>query len=467
MKLPHHQADIAAEGFQRLEDLATAYWYSEVLFTALELNIFGLLGEGSATVDALAGTSGYEADGLNRFLAALVGLGLIVEHDGQFANGPLAAHYLIPGTEAYVGDFLLYRRYLTSHWQRLGARIRQGSRANDRPLDEAPEVFRERTLAYVRAMDLQARIKADEAVDFLGTMVSPPPARVLDVGGGAGAWCRAVRRLWPDAQTVLFDLPETLAAARRLYPEAESWQGIEVVAGNILAPGIRESQFDLVILSNVLHAYGAGEAHAILKYCAGWLAPGGMVLVHDYLADLHDADPVKGTLYDLHMLINTYNGRIYRVAEVVALLAGAGLQHVRLRHLRTDTSILLASPAGAPALEPVTSHELLTAQAYQLGFAGARVIEAAELRWSLGCALNAVSGARITTNRRVARRMPWMKRRWPQPFPGTGMRCWSRERRRRNSFMTSFWPWKKRSSWEGTPKPWASEPGRVRCVPPV
>ena len=49
MKLPHHKADIASEGFQRLEDLATAYWYSEVLFTALELNIFGLLGEESAS----------------------------------------------------------------------------------------------------------------------------------------------------------------------------------------------------------------------------------------------------------------------------------------------------------------------------------------------------------------------------------------------------------------------------------
>ena len=239
MKLPHHKADIASEGFQRLEDLATAYWYSEVLFTALELNIFGLLGEGSADVAALANSSGYEADGLSRFMAALVGLGLIVEHNGQFANGPLAAHYLIPGTETYVGDFLLYRRYLASHWQRLGARIRQGSRANDRPLDEAPEVFRERTLAYVRAMDLQARNKAAEGVDFLEKVLSSPPVRVLDVGGGAGAWCRALRSRWPEVRPVLFDLPETLAAARQLYPDEPDWQWIEVISGNILTPYIR------------------------------------------------------------------------------------------------------------------------------------------------------------------------------------------------------------------------------------
>jgi predicted metal-binding protein/SAM-dependent methyltransferase len=379
MKLPHHNSDIAFEGFQRLEDLATAYWYSEVLFAALELNIFGLLGDGSASVAELAAKAGYEVDGLSRFLASLVSLGLIVKHDGRFANGPLAAHYLIPDTSAYVGDFLLYRRFLTSHWQRLGARIRQGSMANDRLPDESPDIYRERTLAYVRAMDLQARIKAAEALEFLRELCHPAPGRVLDLGGGAGAWCRALRSLWPDVRTVLFDLPETLAAARQLYPDRVSWEGIEVLAGNILTPCLQGPQFDLVLLSNVIHAYGASEAAAILQYCASCLAPGGMVLIHDYLADLHDVDPVKGSLYDLHMLINTYNGRIYRLAELVTMLESAGLQHVRLCHLRTDTSILVASPVGPCGYARVTQREMLTAQAQGLGFPFARVIEASEI----------------------------------------------------------------------------------------
>jgi predicted metal-binding protein len=176
-------------------------------------------------------------------------------------------------------------------------------------------------------------------------------------------------------RTMLFDLPETLAAARQLYPAEKDWEGIEVIAGNILTPCIREPQFDLVILSNVLHAYGESEAQTILKYCADCLAPDGIVLVHDYLADMHDVDPVKGTLYDLHMLINTYNGRIYRLTELMALLEGAGLKHIRLWHLRTDTSILLADREGPQGVESVTGYEMLTAQAHQMGFTCARVIK--------------------------------------------------------------------------------------------
>src|SRR3974390_2792685 len=101
MNLPHQNADIASESFQRLEDLATAYWYSEVLFTSLELNVFGLLADCPATADQLAARTGYDADGLSRFLNVLVSLALIVEHEGTFSNGPLASRCLAPGSEAY------------------------------------------------------------------------------------------------------------------------------------------------------------------------------------------------------------------------------------------------------------------------------------------------------------------------------------------------------------------------------
>ena len=393
MKLPHQQADIASEGFQRLEDLATSSWYSEVLFAALDLNIFGLLGDCPASVSELVEKSGYDADALSRFLASLVALGLIEEYQSKFANGPLAARYLIPGQSGYLGDFLLYRRYLASHWPRLAARIRQGVSANDRPTVELPEAYLERTLAYVRAMDLQAQLKAAEALEYLDELWLPRPRWILDLGGGAGAWCRAFRQRWPQVRTVLFDLPETLAAARQLYPDCRSWEGIEALAGNGLTPCIRGKQFDLILLSNVLHAYGEPEAREILQGWVHCLAPGGTVLIHDYLADLHSSNPVKGTLYDLHMLVNTYNGRIYRLADLEAMLEAAGLKNIRFFHLASDTSILLARQEGFRGLGPITQAEMLTARARGLGFPFARIVQTSEvvvepwvrLKCRLGC----------------------------------------------------------------------------------
>jgi predicted metal-binding protein len=379
MKLPYQNTDIASEGFQRLEDLATAYWYSEVLFTSLELNIFGLLADCPATVDQLAAKSGYDADGLSRFLSSLVALGLIVEYEGTFSNGPLAARYLRPGDSACLGDFLLYRRYLSSHWQRLGPRIRGGVRVNDRSVDESSEQYSERTLAYVRALDLQARLKSAESLEYLKDMFGPAPRQLLDAGGGAGAWCRALRRQWPQLRTVLFELPDIIWAARKLYPDPEAWEGIETVAGTVLAPCIGGKHFDLILLSNIIHAYGAIEATEILKNFAACLAPGGTILVHDYLTDLHDVDPVKGALYDLHMLVSTYNGRVYRLEEMLELLNGAGLKNVRFFHLQSDTSLFLAKPGHLNENRHVSRPEMLAALAKRSGFSFARIIEAGEI----------------------------------------------------------------------------------------
>ena len=136
MQLPHQEADIASEEFQFLEDLATAYWYSEVLFAALELDICGILSEGSSSPEDLARKTGCDLDSLSRLLAALATLGLIVEENGKFENGPLAARYLVPGGGRFAGDFLRYRRYLVPHWQRLIPRIHEGVDANARPTDE-------------------------------------------------------------------------------------------------------------------------------------------------------------------------------------------------------------------------------------------------------------------------------------------------------------------------------------------
>lgn len=379
MELLHQKADIAREDFQFLEDLATAYWYSEVLFAALELEICGLLAQGPCLPEELATRCGCDLDGLRRLLAALVSLGIIVEDKGKFENGPLAARYLVPGRRSYAGDFLRYRRYLVPHWQRLASRIREGLGANDRPKNEPPDAYHRRVFDYVRAMDVQARIKAAETLEQCDWICDLRPRWILDLGGGAGAWCRAFRGVRPDARAVLVDLPETLAAARKLYPDPASWEGIELIGGNALSPCFRRQKFDLILFSNILHAYGESEAKKLLEDSVPCLAPGGAVLIHDYLADQHDRSPLKGRLYDLHMMLNTYNGRVYSLEALLEILYAAGLKSSRLLHLRTDTSLLLAQRDGPLGCRRFNHRDILGARAKGLGFKSARVIATGEI----------------------------------------------------------------------------------------
>lgn len=379
MPFPHQQADIACEDFQHLEDLATAYWYSEVLFAALEMNVFGMLGERPLSLDELAGETYRESEGLSRFLGTLVSLQLLIEHGGEYENSPLAARYLVPDQPEYMGDFLMYRRYFAPHWSRLGMRIRQGVSANDRPIPESLEGYGERVFNYVRAMDRQARLKAEEAGDHLESLIHHVPRRILDVGGGAGAWCRTLADRFPHAHAVLVDLPEVISAARALHPDISRWERIETVAANVLKPCIVDASFDLIVLSNILHAYGTDEAASIIRQAAECLTPQGTLLIHDYLTDGQSPHSVKGRLYDLHMMLNTYNGRIYNLGELQQMLDVTGLKNTLSFDLRSDTSIVLARREQPESHRRHSRKDMLLAHARQSGFQWAGIIQTDEV----------------------------------------------------------------------------------------
>ena len=367
MTHPWQGGDPARGDYQWLEDLATAHWYSEVLFAALELDLFTRLEDpGPRSARDLARELGWDGQALERLLEALAGLGLVVNCPEGFANSGLARRHLVRGSLHYLGRFLSYRRYIAPHWQRLPQRVRRGVEANRRPPNEPEPEYRRRVLAYVRALDAQAALKAAEALEVVEGWLDGPPGRVLDMGGGAGAWCREARRRWPGSRALLLDLPEVIRAAGELYPDDESWRGIGRLAGDCLRPGLRDRAFHLVIVSNLLHAYGETEAQALLERAAACLAPGGAMLVHDYRLEGHHSDPLKGRLYDLHMMLNTYNGRIYSLGRMAHMLERAGLGDIRSCDLVGDTCLLLARPGrGRRHQEDL---DLLLDKARGLGF---------------------------------------------------------------------------------------------------
>ncbi len=321
-------------GSQALEDLACAYWLSDVLFAALELRLFGFLEASPLPLPELARTANCLEMPLAKLLEALAQLGLIHEVEGRWHNQPLATRHLVPGTPEYLGDFLLYRRYLQAPWQGLAAAVA------GRPLAPAlshQDDYPTRNLHYVRALDQLARLKAAEIVALLGEV--PWRGPVLDLGGGAGALSRALIRQ-QLTQATLFELPEVLAAARSLYPDPAAWQGLTTLAGDFRSHAFADHErFGLVLMANFLHTYDEAEARQYLAKAAALLAAGGLLLIHDYFPG---RSPIKGQLYDLNMMLNTPHGQCHQASALGEWLAACGLQNTRVIDLASDSSLILA-----------------------------------------------------------------------------------------------------------------------------
>lgn len=86
-----------------LEELASAYRYSEVLLTALELGVFTHLNPDGNLVEGLADELGMETDAATRFLHVLETLGLVCFWQGNYCNSKISRRYLVRGNIEYQG----------------------------------------------------------------------------------------------------------------------------------------------------------------------------------------------------------------------------------------------------------------------------------------------------------------------------------------------------------------------------
>lgn len=332
------KTDPAHTDFQYIEDISNAYWYSQVLFTALELELFMHIDKGNTSLESLARTASCHEDELFRLLRCLERMGLVLSHDDCWFNAQASAAFLVPGKESYMGGFFLYRKYMAPQWETLTEKVAKAPLGKLSPnLD-----YEKRNALYVKAMDTLARQKAMDITRLLTRSgYHWTGGIVLDLGGGAGSMARALKHVADDFTAVLFELPEVIKEAKKIYPDKKDWEGITTMSGDFRTHEFNE-KFSLIVMGNFLHAYGPEEARALLEKAVGLLAPNGKVLIHDYFPDRQGATPQKGALYDLAMMLNTFNGACHEACDLTQWLEKFGLKHIEVADLSTDSSIILA-----------------------------------------------------------------------------------------------------------------------------
>jgi hypothetical protein len=95
--IPFLKSDPARWGFQYLEDIATGYWYSQVLFSAAELKLFDQVETGCRALADLAAAAGCKRPEPTRLLAVLVCMDLIHTTPDGLVNSQVARRFLVTG----------------------------------------------------------------------------------------------------------------------------------------------------------------------------------------------------------------------------------------------------------------------------------------------------------------------------------------------------------------------------------
>ena len=151
---------------------------------------------------------------------------------------------------------------------------------------------------------------------------------LLDLGGGPGTYAIHFCLANPELRAAIFDFPESMSCALRIVKQFNLEDRIDFMAGNYLEEEI-EGKYDVSWLSHILHAEGENDCKKIIQKTMSVMEPGGLILIHDFILDNSQDNPLFPALFGLNMLINTPQGQSYSEAQITTMLVEAGVKHVK------------------------------------------------------------------------------------------------------------------------------------------
>jgi len=324
-------------------DLIEAFRHSKTMFTAAALGVFDRLHDGPASAADLAVQLGLHAGALTRLLDGCAALGLLRKESGQYANQPVAEHYLYSGSPHTLSGYVRYSDdALFRMWSNLGDAVREGTPrwrqtfgvegANFGGFYRTEEAMRE----FLRGMHGFGMLTSPRVVEAFDLSRF---RRMVDLGGGTGHLAIAACRRYPELRAVVFDLPRVTALARDTIAAEGMGGRVETCDGDFFSGEFPPA--DLYSLGRILHDWDDEKGAALLRAVIQKLPSGGAVLVAEKLLNEDRVGPLAANMQSLNMLV-VAEGRERSLGEYTELLRGAGFASVEGRRTGVALDAVLA-----------------------------------------------------------------------------------------------------------------------------
>ncbi|WP_460069665.1 methyltransferase [Streptomyces sp. YKOK-I1] len=309
-----------------LMELTTGFWRFKVLAASVDLGVFSVLSRrGPADAAKLGAELGLHPRPARMLLACCTSLGLLVREDGLYRNAPVAEEFLVEGRSHYFGGFVRYSdRHGYPGWGRLQEALRDNrpttwdpDRQESAFVTTDPEVLE----GFWEAMFTLSSFTADAlagAYDFTAHR------RLLDVGGGTGAFPVGLCRRFPGLRATVLDLPRITAMTREKVAGLGMAGVIDACDGDFLSGAPLPGGHDVILLSMILHDWDEATGRRLLAECHAALPAGGAVIICELVLDDDESGPAAAALMGLNMLVETRSGHNYTYAEYRNWLTEAG-----------------------------------------------------------------------------------------------------------------------------------------------
>lgn len=294
---------------------------SAAILSAGKLGLFEALANGPLDIASLADTLQSSTRGTGDLADFLVTIGYLEKDGERFANTPGTQRWF---TSAGQVDYTPGLRWTLEAWPMMGdltAAVRRGGPQTTlwQAMEDRPQLG----ATFSAYMDAFA---GDLGPDLLAHVpVAPEHRRLLDLGGSHGMHSIRFCQRHPQLTALIVDLPSALSETATTIARHGLSERIHVSPGELLVHDWH-GQHDVVLYLSVAHNHTAEENALAIRQIYDALDPGGLLVIHEYLADT----PGNAFMAAFRLTLLYETGtQTYRYEQYQAWLEDAGFSAIK------------------------------------------------------------------------------------------------------------------------------------------
>jgi SAM-dependent methyltransferase len=305
-----------------LIDTQMAFTTARAIMAGAELGLFDALASGPKSADDVARDCGTHPAATRQLLDCLVGLGYARFAAGRYENAEVARKWIVKDSPVSLRDKLRFQLLEWSWVSRLEDFVRTGQAIDIHETMSGADwtVYQDgmRSVAVTASKEIAKKLPVPKGA-----------TRMLDIGGSHGLYSVELCKRHPALASVILELPEAIARAGENLAAFGMGDRVKHLAGDALRDDLGAGEYDLVVISNLVHHFSAEENASLAKRVARALKPGGVYAICDYVrCSAPGAGGAVGAMSDLYFALTSKAGT-WSGEEMTTWLRDAALGSLR------------------------------------------------------------------------------------------------------------------------------------------
>ncbi len=307
----------------RLQRLARAYTESAVFYAAIDLELFTHVSAGADSIPKIATATGASELNAERIVAVTLAMGLLEKsEDGRIVNARDCEKFMVKGGERYAGPWMTFTRHEVPQWFDLTDKLLDPTPPSELGMYDDLTVERARKYhAATYSIGMGAGRRFCRLVDLAGRN------KMMDLGGGSGAYSINAVKTFPGLEAVVFDLPPVTVVTEEYLEQNGVSDRVSTMGGDFINDPL-PTGCDVAVMASNLPIYNAENIQKVVSKAFEALEPGGEMHLVGETLNSDGIGPLDAALWGLAEINYGSGGRSHSDAECIEYFRTAGFVDV-------------------------------------------------------------------------------------------------------------------------------------------